>query len=1444
MSSDSSPNNFMRMESTSSQTRKRHNKQKSGKAIKEMDGKTSLIVSLLSLLSRVWLSLGSTLRNPSHSNIIDNNGESEEASGGAPTERKEGKDQKEEVESNRKYFGNNIHNRNHNNHHHLVTKGSSEIHQHHHHSTNNNNTNNMNQSMSPTSFQSGGVVVSKAKNKRRKDSKGTMNSSDLLSNSSGVGRSSTWDRVEEKCDCLLDHCSTTEAKHGLSSSSCCCCSLVTNKRRQMGQGHLIPLPPAATDLRKRSKVKVFLASSFIFLLAVGIYLNSLNGEFVHDDIVSIVRNPDVKVYPTIHSSAVPPTPPPLPTPSSTPTTVMGAGADYENQSDRAGPGPNNRSSVDSLSGWWSLWKNDYWGMPMSSPLSHKSYRPLTVLTFRLNYLMGDGLSPLIFHGTNVLIHGLVSLLSLYLCHSVLKMRLASSLIASAMFALHPIHSEAIAGITGRSDALACLLMLISFLLYHKSLTVSHQDCLEEECHNQYDDGNGKRKEQSGGKDRSSKDDGGDDDNVVRRACRVSNVRGGDQELSCDYDTGNSNSSQGTKRERKKSSLQHYHHHLDHGEKDGGGMKEKPLSHNCSGDESKSMSRCSGVGGDEHHLVVGCSSDSSASCDNSSGGVVCDHGGGGGCNQNTRKKMRYFCVFCPWFIASGLVGCSAMLAKETGITILGINLVYDLYTHLHLLRLKRVRWQLSKVDTQCHSRLRQRVTLLIMLVAISLGFRIAIMNGTFPRFSRQDNPAAYCKSDLTRFLTYAFLPVYNFWLIICPYRLSYDWQMGSIPLIESPWDLRNLATALFYLAFSLLLHRAFILKVRGLSLKSQKQLTELEQQQQQQQGRRAGGGKNEPDFPTCSYSSRPYYYSPFTHKEDSDRESSLSISGTIVFVALLFLSVPFLPASNLLFPVGFVVAERILYTPSLGVCILTVHGMECFLLLIKAIKRAITLSSTHHNSHHQPQQQNQRHHKSESAFELSSQNSSVSVSSSSSSKAKSHDRHNNSDFLHIRKLSLLLVCLILVTYGLRTWNRNAVWQSRLALFRSGIKDNPLNAKMHYNYANMQKDMENPKEAIKHYTTAIRLWPEYASAHNNLGTLLDDPIVAENEFLRAIRGNHAHGGAHFNLGVLYMRNEKYKEALEHLEECLNIDPSHVEALHYLGACYNILNKTHEAENVFHKLISSDLPPSKLHTNFGVFLQQLGLNSEALTHFLLALTKTSWDMQALVHAAKLAFHLGSEKLFHELAERLLSFKFDQGIAHMLAQSYKEKGRLLEATHLFERLASGSDSFYKIHFAQMLIDVRGWTEAERTLREISSSRDDPYHSYSVLLLGQLYERMNKTGEAFEILNCAVDYFCPRETNLCAQLYSQLGNLMHTTGAMLSAANYYDLSIKFNPVSVQAHTNIGAIYHLMNDYNQANFHYKEALKIEPDNMIVLNNMKKLQRSLMVPSSNSDLFNN
>lgn len=45
------------------------------------------------------------------------------------------------------------------------------------------------------------------------------------------------------------------------------------------------------------------------------------------------------------------------------------------------------------------------------------------------------------------------------------------------------------------------------------------------------------------------------------------------------------------------------------------------------------------------------------------------------------------------------------------------------------------------------------------------------------------------------------------------------------------------------------------------------------------------------------------------------------------LAVFLMTMPFIPATNLLFPVGFVVAERVLYLPSMGFCLLVAMGIK-------------------------------------------------------------------------------------------------------------------------------------------------------------------------------------------------------------------------------------------------------------------------------------------------------------------------------------------------------------------------------------------------------------------------------------------------------------------------------------------------------------------------------------
>lgn len=68
--------------------------------------------------------------------------------------------------------------------------------------------------------------------------------------------------------------------------------------------------------------------------------------------------------------------------------------------------------------------------------------------------------------------------------------------------------------------------------------------------------------------------------------------------------------------------------------------------------------------------------------------------------------------------------------------------------------------------------------------------------------------AYMYFFIYRFLTYSFLWAYNGWLLMAPASLSYDWQGGSIPLVENFGDLRNLATLIAVLIVSCLIFTAY------------------------------------------------------------------------------------------------------------------------------------------------------------------------------------------------------------------------------------------------------------------------------------------------------------------------------------------------------------------------------------------------------------------------------------------------------------------------------------------------------------------------------------------------------------------------------------------------------------------------------------------------------------
>ena len=238
-----------------------------------------------------------------------------------------------------------------------------------------------------------------------------------------------------------------------------------------------------------------------------------------------------------------------------------------------------------------------------------------------------------------------------------------------------------------------------------------------------------------------------------------------------------------------------------------------------------------------------------------------------------------------------------------------------------------------------------------------------MKHSFVPLYRTINPPMFMDTPY-RQLSWLYLSFVNSWLLLNPFNLCADWRFGPIPIITSLIDPHNLLTVLTFAVVAFLSWRAI-----------------------------TGNSKIEKQ--------------------------------TILGLALLIL--PYLPASNLFFPVGFVVAERVLYLPSMGQSVLVALGASRIARLFK--NRCL-------------------------------------------------------------KIVLTLVFLVLaMLHGAKTFQRNYDWRSNFHVYSSGVKVNPTNGVLLTNLGIEYAGRKNFSYAETLYRRAIEVAPDHSKGYGNLGGLLE-------------------------------------------------------------------------------------------------------------------------------------------------------------------------------------------------------------------------------------------------------------------------------------------------------------------------------------------------------------------
>lgn len=118
----------------------------------------------------------------------------------------------------------------------------------------------------------------------------------------------------------------------------------------------------------------------------------------------------------------------------------------------------NNPVVHDLRNWWRLFGLPYW----PAPYGDDGYRPLTILAYSLEWAAGHG-KPWIFHAVNIGLYSAASVAVFYLAETCLPF--AAAWVAAAVFAVHPVHVEAVANVVGQAELLAAIFVVPAVTIY-------------------------------------------------------------------------------------------------------------------------------------------------------------------------------------------------------------------------------------------------------------------------------------------------------------------------------------------------------------------------------------------------------------------------------------------------------------------------------------------------------------------------------------------------------------------------------------------------------------------------------------------------------------------------------------------------------------------------------------------------------------------------------------------------------------------------------------------------------------------------------------------------------------------------------------------------------------------------------------------------------------------
>jgi Flp pilus assembly protein TadD len=224
----------------------------------------------------------------------------------------------------------------------------------------------------------------------------------------------------------------------------------------------------------------------------------------------------------------------------------------------------------------------------------------------------------------------------------------------------------------------------------------------------------------------------------------------------------------------------------------------------------------------------------------------------------------------------------------------------------------------------------------------------------------------------------------------------------------------------------------------------------------------------------------------------------------------------------------------------------------------------------------------------------------------------------------------------------------------------------------------------REDLHAYTRLMNADPASAPRHDAVALLYledGDAAQAAKHFRESVRLNPNNAVVHYNLGLALSAQRKLDEATTAFTQAVQLDPDYAEAHNNLGAMLQVAGRFDEAAAHYRRALAIRPENAEAHDNLGRILAASGHSSEALIHFRQALTlRPEWAAPlrglAWVHATSRdpAVYDGVQAVGFAERAVALSRPGDPTVLDALAAAYAAAGQFERATITAQAAVQGA--------------------------------------------------------------------------------------------------------------------------------------------------------------------------